>query len=42
MFRKEIVDEDVTLKNPSIAVEEVEILAEEFYNKTLILEKGTG
>lgn len=36
---KEIVDEDVTLKNPSIAVEEVEILAEEFYNKTLILEK---
>ncbi|XP_068707119.1 dynactin subunit 4-like isoform X2 [Montipora foliosa] len=36
---KEIVDEEVTLKNPSEAVEEVEILAEEFYNKPLILEK---
>ena len=40
MLRKEIVDEEVTLKNPSEAVEEVEILAEEFYNKPLILEKG--
>lgn len=38
--RKEMVDEEVKLKNPSEAVEEVEILAEEFYNKPLILEKG--
>ena len=37
---KEMVDEEVVLKNPSEAVEEVETLAEEFYNKTLILEKG--
>lgn len=36
---KEMVDEEVTLKNPSEAVEEVETLAEEFYNKPLILEK---
>lgn len=36
---KEMVDEEVKLKNPSEAVEEVEILAEEFYNKPLILEK---
>lgn len=36
---KEMVDEEVVLKNPSEAVEEVETLAEEFYNKTLILEK---
>ena len=35
-----MVDEEVVLKNPSEAVEEVETLAEEFYNKTLILEKG--
>ena len=35
-----MVDEEVTLKNPSEAVEEVETLAEEFYNKPLILEKG--
>ena len=40
-LRKEMVDEEVTLKNPSEAVEEVETLAEEFYNKPLILEKGT-
>ena len=39
-FRKEMVDEEVTLKNPSEAVEEVETLAEEFYNKPLILEEG--
>lgn len=36
---KELVDEDVNLKNPSEAVEEVETLPEEFYNKPLILEK---
>ena len=35
-----MIDEEVVLKNPSEAVEEVETLAEEFYNKTLILEKG--
>ena len=39
---KEMVDEEVTLKNPSEAVEEVETLAEEFYNKPLILEKGSN
>ena len=37
-----MVDEEVVLKNPSEAVEEVETLAEEFYNKTLILEKGNN
>ena len=41
LIRKEMVDEEVVLKNPSEAVEEVETLAEEFYNKTLILEKGS-
>ena len=40
LLRKEMVDEGVVLKNPSEAVEEVETLAEEFYNKPLILEKG--
>lgn len=36
---KDIMDEEVNLKNPSEAVEEVETLPEEFYNKPLILEK---
>lgn len=36
---KEMVDEVFSLKNPSEAVEEVETLPEEFYNKPLILEK---
>ena len=35
-----MVDEVYSLKNPSEAVEEVETLPEEFYNKPLILEKG--
>ena len=35
-----MVDEVFSLKNPSEAVEEVETLPEEFYNKPLILEKG--
>jgi len=35
-----MVDEEITLKDPSEAVEEVETLPEEFYNKPLILEKG--
>ena len=35
------MDEEVNLKNPSEAVEEVETLPEEFYNKPLILEKGS-
>ena len=35
------MDEEVNLKNPSEAVEEVERLPEEFYNKPLILEKGS-
>ena len=39
--RKDIVDEEVNLKNPSEAAEEVETLPEEFYNKPLILEKGS-
>jgi len=39
-YSKEIVDEVFSLKNPSEAVEEVETLPEEFYNKPLILEKG--
>ena len=37
---KEMIDEVFSLKNPSEAVEEVETLPEEFYNKPLILEKG--
>ncbi|XP_078384508.1 dynactin subunit 4-like isoform X1 [Oculina patagonica] len=36
---KEIADDVFSLKNPSEAVEEVETLPEEFYNKPLILEK---
>lgn len=36
-----MVDEVFSLKNPSEAVEEVETLPEEFYNKPLILEKGS-
>ena len=36
-----MVDEVLSLKNPSEAVEEVETLPEEFYNKPLILEKGS-
>ena len=40
IYSKEMVDEVFSLKNPSEAVEEVETLPEEFYNKPLILEKG--
>ncbi|KAJ7361752.1 Dynactin subunit 4 [Desmophyllum pertusum] len=35
---KEMADEAFSLRNPSVAVEEVETLPEEFYNKPLILE----
>ena len=41
IYSKVMVDEVFSLKNPSEAVEEVETLPEEFYNKPLILEKGS-